>query len=110
MLPKENRLNLSTDFKWTATGKKIETKFCKLFIKAGDNTSPRVGIAVSGKVFKKATQRNRARRLVSTALQKLYPTLPKDINILTLPKAGVLSVKSDDVLLDLKEGLKEEVL
>ncbi len=102
MLAKVNRLNLSNDFKWVASGFRIQTKFTTLFLKLGDNLHPRVGIAVSGKVFKNATQRNRARRLVSSAFESLYKSLPENINIVALPKSGVIKVKSAEVLLDLK--------
>ncbi len=108
MLPKEFRLNLGKDFKWVASGKKIETKFAKLFLKTGENLFPRVGIASSGKIFKKATQRNRARRLLSHALESLYSSLPKNINIVALPKSGVIEVKSDEVLSDIESVLKNE--
>ena len=108
MLSKDKRLNLKKDFKWAASGKKLETKHLKLFVKPGDNELPRVGIAVSGKSFKKAVERNRARRLTSTAFEALYSSLPERVNILVLPKAGVTSVKSSDLLLDLEEGLKKE--
>ncbi|MBI2338150.1 ribonuclease P protein component [Candidatus Daviesbacteria bacterium] len=107
MLSKDKRLNLKTDFKWAAGGKKLETKYLKLFVKVGDNEFPRVGIAVSSKVFKKATERNKARRVVSAAFESLYSSLPSTINIVALPKAGATNVKSGDILLDLEEGLKE---
>ncbi|MCL4365904.1 ribonuclease P protein component [Patescibacteria group bacterium] len=108
MLSKDKRLNLRKDFKWVASGRKLETKHLKLFIKLGDNELPRVGIAVSSKFFKKAAERNRARRLVSVAFESLYSSLPKAINIVALPKTGVSKVKSSDVLLDLEEVLKNE--
>ena len=98
MLPRSQRLNLKTDFKWVASGKKIETKYLTLFIKTGDNQNPRIGIATSSKVFKKANQRNRARRLVSQAFQSTYHLLPTTINIVALPKQGILEVKSAEVL------------
>ncbi len=107
MLPKPQRLNLKTDFNWVAAGNRLETKYIKLFFKSGDNDTPRVGIAVSSKVFKKATERNRARRLASAAFESLYKNLPKSINIVALPKAGVLRVKSSEVLLDLEEELEK---
>ena len=66
----------------------------------------KVGIAASAKFFKKSSQRNRARRLVSAALEQIYSKLPGNINIVVLPKQGVLDVKSSDVLLDL-EGFLE---
>ncbi|MBI2018241.1 ribonuclease P protein component [Candidatus Daviesbacteria bacterium] len=108
MLPKSKRLNLKKDFKWVASGKKIESKYAKLFIKIGDNTNPRVSIAVSSSLFKKATERNRARRLVAEAFHNTYYLLPNTINIVALPKHKVLEVKSSDVFLDLQKLLKDE--
>ncbi|MBI4035663.1 ribonuclease P protein component [Candidatus Daviesbacteria bacterium] len=111
MLSKDKRLNLKKDFKWVAAGKKLETQYIKLFIKHGDNKIPKVGIALSSKYFKKATERNLAKRLVSAAFESLYQSLPTTINIVALPKHRVIKVKSTDVLLDLEEGLKKaEVL
>lgn len=109
MLPKSRRLDLKKDFKWVANGKKVETKYLKLFAKPGDNQMPKIGIAVSSKVFAKATERNRARRLVSAAFETLYPNLASAINIVALPKAGILKVKSGDILLDLEEGLRKGI-
>lgn len=108
MLPERKRLNLKKDFKWVASGKKIESKYAKLFIRIGDNINPRIGIATSSSLFKKATERNRARRVISASLEPLYAKLPKSINIIALPKQTVLNVKSGDVLLDLEEKLKDE--
>lgn len=108
MLAKSKRLNLKKDFKWVAQGKKIDTDFARLFVKSSDNSIPRIGIAVSSKFFKQATERNRAKRLIATAFESLYPDLPPNINIVALPKSGVLEVKSTDVLLDLERILKSE--
>lgn len=107
MLARSKRLNLKKDFKWVCAGKKIETKFATLFIKSGDNTFPRIGIALSSKRLKQASQRNRAKRLLSQAFQSAYNQLPAAINIVVLPKAGVIKVKSEEVLLDLEQALKE---
>jgi len=107
MLSKDKRLNLKKDFRWVASGKKLETRYLKLFIKHGENNQARVGIA-SSKNFKKATERNRARRLVAEAFRNTYYLLPNTINIVALPKQGVLKVKSSDVLLDLEQGLRKE--
>lgn len=111
MLPRSKRINLATDFKWVASGRKTETKYLKLFVKMGDpstSSGPRIGIAVSGKSFKKATARNRVKRLVSAAFESVYSKLPKTINIVALPKIGVVGVKSQDVLSDLEEKLQDE--
>lgn len=108
MLPKLKRLNLKKDFKKVASGKKIESGLLTLFVRNGDDQNPRVGIALSGKTFKKAHERNRARRLVSAAFETLYSRLPPTINIVALPKAGVLDVKSQEVLVQLEQVLKNE--
>lgn len=106
MLPKSQRLNLKKDFKWVASGKKFETKYLKLFIREGDNKTPRVGIAISSQTFRKATERSRAKRLAATALQTTYYLLPTTINIVALPKAAILGVKSQEVMADLEQALK----
>lgn len=105
MLSREKRLNLKKDFKWVVSGKKLETAYLKIFVKFAEGMGPRIGIATSGKVFKKATKRNLARRLTSWAFEQLYFDLPQNANILALPKAGIVNVKSNDVLSDLIEGL-----
>ena len=114
MLAKSQRLNLKKDFKWVAAGKKVESKYLKLFIRIGENNppagGPRVGIALSSKTFKKATERSRAKRLVSQAFQSTFHLLPSTINIVALPKAGVIDVKSGDVLQDLEAALKKELV
>ena len=81
-----------------------------LTLKHGENTIARVGIALSSQVFKKAAERNRARRLVSQAFQSIINQLPATLNIVALPKPGVLSVKSVDILSDLEGFLKDEKL
>ena len=107
MLPKSSRLNLKKDFKWAVSGKVVDTKFAKLYLKVGENESPKIGIATSSKTFKKASDRNRARRLISTALEIIYSELPTSICIVTLPKRSILGVKSGDVLIELTERLKD---
>jgi len=108
MLAKKFRLNLKKDFSWVASGKRVETKFAKLFIRVGENELARVGIALSSKSFKKANDRNRARRLTAAAFEPLYTKLPNNINIVALPKSNTLEVKSGDILIDIEEALKKE--
>jgi ribonuclease P protein component len=111
MLPKPQRLNLKKDFKWVVAGKSLDTKFVKLFLRVGQNQTPRLGIASSSKNFKQAVDRNRARRIFSAAFEPLFlRLLINGLNIVALPKQAILSVKSGDVLLDLEQVLKKEKL
>jgi ribonuclease P protein component len=107
MLQKSNRLNLKTDFKWIRMGKEINTRFCRMCIRLGDNTSARLGIASSSKTFPKAVDRNRARRVISAAFEVLYSDLPENLNILALPKLAILDVKSGDVLIEIEGALRQ---
>lgn len=95
MLAKSKRLNLKKSFKWVAQGRSIQTKNLKLMFRDGENSSALVGIALSGSQFKKAHDRNRARRLTSKAIEELYPQLPKGVNLVIIPRAGVLETKID---------------
>jgi ribonuclease P protein component len=107
MLPLKKRLNLKKDFKWVISGKFFDTQFAKIYIRLGDNVYPKVGIAVSSKHFRKASDRNRARRLISRAMESLYEKLPGNINIVVLPKGTIADVKSGDVLLETEQKLRE---
>src|SRR3989344_8932024 len=109
MLPKGHRLNLRTGYRWVSSGKRIESDLLKLRLKYQDrNLEPIIGIAVPSKVFRKAYQRNRVKRLVSGAFEKLYPRLTKGIYILALPKVRVFEVQSVEVEEDLKKVLSKE--
>lgn len=110
MLSKKNRLNLKTEFKSIVSGKKLDTKYATLFFKYIGNVVPKVGIAVPSKVFKAAHQRNRARRLFSAAIENVYPRLKPGLNMIALPKLGVLEVKSTDVTVELSQILADNGL
>lgn len=107
MLPKRYRLNLNHRFKWVASGNRIETPVAVLFVNFGDNSAPLVGISVSAKVLKRATQRNRARRLLSAAFEQLFPILKTGINIVALPKSRIIEVKSTEITRFIAEAFKK---
>lgn len=103
MLPSKRRLNLKKDFRWVAAGGKLGNNYLNLFFRFGDNSEPKVGITVSKNTFKKAVERNRARRLVSKGFEELYSQLPSGINIIAFPKEEVLGARSEEISRSLKE-------
>lgn len=105
MLPIKKRLNLKKDFSYVRSGMRLEFGLMRLFVRFGDNNLARVGIATSSKDFKKAHERNKARRLCSYSFENVYPSLPDNINIIAFPKGNILNVKSNAVLLELKDCL-----
>lgn len=106
MLPKFVRVNLKRDFKWVASGQKMENGNLKLFLKLGENIKPKVGISLSKAVFKKAVERNRAKRLMAEAFQRLYLKLPVNSNIVALPKKSLVALKSDELQSILEDLLR----
>ncbi len=98
MLIKSQRLNLSTEFKRIATsGKRIHSTHFSLFLLREGKGPPLIGIALAKKEFRKAHQRNRARRLISQAVQNQYSRLSKGLNLVIMPKAGVLEVSASEL-------------
>lgn len=107
MLPKSKRLNLSQNFNWIKAGKPLLTSHLKLFLRSGDNQITRVGVAINSKQFPKATLRNKAKRMVYKAFEEIYKDLPRNLNILALPKQGVDKVKSEELKNEISEAFKE---
>lgn len=85
-----------------ASGKKKESAFFKVFFKSGTNTKPLIGVAISGSLYKKAHERNQARRAAYQAILSIYPSLPKNLNLVIMPKAGILDKTTDLLAQDLK--------
>ncbi len=106
MLSRNQRLNLTTSFKWVASGKRSEGASGKIFFREGENVHPLIGVSVSSKVFPTAIQRNRAKRLWMTACQNLYPQLSPSLNIVIMPKSSTLDQSSDQLTEELKSLLK----
>lgn len=105
MLAKEKRLNLKKDFKWVASGNKIESELVKLFYRSNSSGFTQIGIATSSKTLKKAVLRNRARRLISSGFESLYDKLKMGLSLVALPKAEVLNHSSEEVTKDLEQLL-----
>lgn len=105
MLPKTARLNLSQEFKKVASGKRLETPNLVIFRKEDLNELPLVGIAVSKKTLSLAVARNRAKRLVAVAVYAIYPTLPKNLKLVIMPKASVLKCSSAQLEEELSQAL-----
>lgn len=110
MLSKDKRLNLKTSFNFVVQGQKAETNICKLFFRQGENDKALVGIALKTEYFKKAVDRNRARRLISWAMEQLYPKLMPKLNLVLMPKTEVLKFSSKEVLEVLEKELNKQNL
>ena len=106
MLPKEKRLNLKKNFNFVVSGRKTETPSLRLYFRKGENQDPLVGIALAKKNFRKATERNKAKRLTSRAIESLYQNLRKGLNLVIMPKREVLQ-RDQEVLKEELESVKD---
>lgn len=105
MLPKEQRLNLKTHFRWTAAGKSLSSKNFKLFYRQGENAQPLVGVSIVSAQFKKAVLRNQAKRICLRLIEPHINQLPKNINLVIMPKAQVLEENFDDLSRELNDAV-----
>ncbi len=97
MLAKNQRLNLKHNFQWVASGTKKNFPFGRVFFRYGKNETPLAGVAVSSRVFKKANERNLAKRVVFSALGLFYSELPEGLNVVVLPNSAVLTLTAEDL-------------
>lgn len=97
MLSKLQRLNLKTNFRFVASGKSVTQKSFKIFYREGENEIPKIGVSIVSAQFKKATQRNKAKRIFFNLAKKYYNQLPKNINLVIMPRAQVLDLAPDDL-------------
>ena len=88
MLKKDNRIRLNKEFdRVFKTGQSFYGKFLGVKMAANDLGLVRVGIMVSTKVSKKATERNLAKRRIRSIMNGILPSLKpgRDIVIIALP-------------------------
>ncbi len=105
MLPKHQRLNLKTDFSRVIKGRRIETPHFIIYTKPTAEEIIRIGISIRTKNFGKAHNRNRARRLTSTAIQTIYEVIPQKQDLIIMPKSGLLETTVDVLAEELKHVL-----
>ncbi len=78
--------------------KRIETAHFRLFIQKDDKSSfPKIGIALTKKEFKKAHERNRARRITSSVIEEHYTRLIPGLNLVIMPKASVMITEKKEL-------------
>ncbi len=87
MLPKSQRLNLTKNFRWVASGQSLTSRNFKLFYRLGENDQPLIGVSIVSAQFKKATQRNQAKRIMFKLAWDYYSQLHKNLNLVIMPRS-----------------------
>jgi ribonuclease P protein component len=96
MLPRANRLTLKIDFKKVLKNKSYihSQYFTAASLKEDSNQNIRIGIIVANKVSKRATERNRIKRVIRETAHKLLNTLPQNLSVVVLTKPTSVEVEN----------------
>lgn len=93
MLPKSNRLPHSVSF---SNAKSVVTPYFRILMKGNELPYNRFGFVVSKKIDKRATVRNRLRRILQNAVANLAKNGNKDL--LFIVKQSFINEKSSDIV------------
>ena len=99
MLPIKNRITLPSEFyKIKKFGKRISNSYFNVtFINESSLISPLFSVIVSKVIAKKASQRNKLKRIAKGLIIRNCSKLPQDIKCLVFPKLNSLSLKNKDL-------------
>lgn len=112
MLPRANRLTSDYDFrKVRRQGRKIKTPFFDLYYLPRGGPSSRAvshfGFVVSLKLDKRATRRNRSKRIFREEVRSLLPKTRKGFDCAFWVRRRSLEVEPEEVRRAIREALKK---
>lgn len=91
MLPKKNRLFLRKELhRIQKEGKVYQFPFFGLLVAKSDSPISRFAFIVSNKIHKRATKRNRIKRLLRESVRSLLPKINPGFEVVFLTKKGIL--------------------
>lgn len=100
MIPKENRLRGEKQFLGVfRKGKTCQTEGLRTKILPSRQRATKIGIIVSLKFSKKATERNRAKRVIRAGARDILPKLKQPLDLVIIPLKKEITVE------EVKEGL-----
>lgn len=111
MLPKQNRLSLKTEFnRIKKRGKLFQGKLFSLLVtdqrQKTKDQGPKFAFIISKKIHKRATKRNRARRLLSEAIRFFLPKIKEGVDGVFLAKKPIIGKEFVEVKTEAEEILK----
>jgi len=107
MLPKVSRLSKAPDFKKVKEeGKLLQSEdFGLAYFTRGDVLPSKFGFVVSTKISKKATERNRVKRMLRESVRKVISEVKPGVDILFLGKKSLLKTTFDKTTKEVRQSL-----
>lgn len=105
MLPKQHRLPASTRLAHPQTFRSVS--FTARIIH-NKSLPSRFGFVISKSVDKRATARNRIRRLLRSCIEEMLPIVQDGYDILFFPQSTILEIKRDDLYNEVHTFFKEK--
>jgi ribonuclease P protein component len=104
MLSQKNRLKKKKDFNLTfKKGKTFKNELIKVKVKKNKKKEKKVGFVAPIKKFKKATDRNRIKRLLREAFKEFLNDIPEGIYIIFIARSKI----KDKDLVVIKKKMKD---
>lgn len=112
MLQKKFRLTKKSDFqKVLKEGKKVSGRCYVLSVLTDPSLEfSKIGVIVSNKISKKATERNRIKRLLREAVRKGFHNIKKKSLLVFIAKGAVLGVSGEEIAKEVKYLLDKGVV
>lgn len=109
MLAKINRLPRIELKNLQARGKRFHSPLATLLVGKGSDVSspPRFAVVVTKKLDKRATRRNRTRRLFHEVIRQLLPNINQGFNCVIYAKKILWEEKAEDIKPEIKHLLKK---
>ncbi len=97
MLEKEKRLRKTRDFALLSQkGRVVYGPFFTLRFRQSEEAT-KIGFVASTKIFKRAADRNRAKRRMRAALRALEVSWPRNVDLLFIAKREVITVQFEEI-------------
>lgn len=109
MLPRKYRLPLRTELnRVKERGNLFQGKLFSLLVeKRKDKKPSRFSFIVSTKIHKRATKRNRARRLLTEAIRPFLSEISPSFDVVFLTKKAIIGKRSVEIKKELQELFKK---
>ena len=109
MLSRKHRLPLRSKlYRLERTGKRFHTPSATLLISQQNPPSlSRFAFVVSRRLDKRATRRNRTKRLLSQAIQQLLPEIKPGLDVVVYARKIIMTERVEDVLSEIRSLLEK---